>query len=100
MPRGVGSGAGWQNKEDEASTGIKSAVDRDGVEVAEVGDGVAMAMAVDIRCAMTQPTIFSRWEAPVITGISIRYTLDACRTSGVSGGEESARLMVSSRTVS
>jgi len=56
MPRGVGRGVGWQNREVVGSTGI-----RDRGDGAWVWDGeVAIAIAVVICWAITQPTIFSR----------------------------------------
>jgi hypothetical protein len=56
MPRGVGRGVGWQKREVVGSTGISVRGDEEVV----AGGTVAIAIAVDIRCAITQPTIFSR----------------------------------------
>lgn len=58
MPRGVGRGVGWQKREVVGSTGISVRGEGDGEVV--MGGAVAIAIAVDIRCAITQPTIFSR----------------------------------------
>jgi len=55
-----------------------------------------MAMAVDIRCAITHPTIFSR-VVVVMDGMRNKYAFDACRTEGVRGGEDRVMLMVSRR---
>lgn len=83
IPRGVGSGSGWQNSPELVSTarsgvcfscvdGRCSRLDVESDAVLSLGDsptpssralavssGDAMAMAVDIRWAMTHPTIFS-----------------------------------------
>lgn len=66
MPRGVGSGVGWQKREVDGSMGINERGD----EVGEEG-GEAMAIAVDICCAITQPTIFSRWWEEVVDIVAI-----------------------------
>ena len=85
MPIGVGSGLGCTNRLVLVSTGMRAvgsslsslrggrfsvpwrdsfgeegvAVERDALAAA-TSPGDAMAMAVDIRCAITHPTIFSR----------------------------------------
>lgn len=64
-----------------------------GSQAAMHSAGVAMAIAVEICCAITQPTIFSR-SVVVSDGVRNRYTLDAWRMDGVSAGAESAMLMV------
>jgi hypothetical protein len=72
----------------------------EGVEEDEEGVSgeETMAMAVSMRWAMTQPAMTSRAaDAP---GTSKRYALDALSAAGVSGGEESATLIVSRRVVS
>ena len=60
---------GWQKREVVGSTGIS--VSGDGVGIEDEGGEVAMAIAVDICWAITQPTIFSRCEdvfVPVAVG--------------------------------
>jgi hypothetical protein len=52
-----------------------------------------MAMAVEICCAMTQPTIFSR-KVVVTDGVRNKYALDTWRMDGVRGGADRAMLMV------
>lgn len=108
IPSGVGSGAGWQKIPELVSTATSRAVglgaggegEDCGASQAEAHSaGVAMAMAVDIRCAITHPTIFSR-VVVVIDGIRNKYAFDVWRMAGVSGGEDSAMLTVSSRVVS
>lgn len=61
--------------------------------------GVAMAIAVEMRCAMMQPTIFSRWGFEG-TGRRKRYALEDLRIESVNGGDASAKLIVSSKWVS
>jgi hypothetical protein len=51
-----------------------------------------------IRCAMTQPAMRSR--GPEGEGMRKIYALEHLRVSGKSSGDDSARLMVSSRLVS
>jgi hypothetical protein len=63
IPRGVGRGCGWQKREVVGSIGIR---ERDGVWEVEEGEGVAMAIAVVMRWASTQPTIFSRWDEKLV----------------------------------
>jgi len=60
--RDAEGGGDWQKREVVGSTGIS--VSGDGVEVEDEGGEVAMAIAiaVDICWAITQPTIFSRCE--------------------------------------
>lgn len=90
----------------EVSTGIKlwsgrragALLPGAGVEVrAAMSASVAMDMAVVMRCAMTQPTIFSREVRAALedVGRRRRYILHCLRTVGDSGGEERARLIVS-----
>lgn len=57
-----------------------------------------MAIAVSIRWAMTQPTIFSRDE--IVEGKRKRYAFESRRTSGVRGGDDSVKFIVSRRDVS
>lgn len=87
MPNGVRRGLGWQKSPALVSTGIKELVsEEDGgvyrgsdAEIEDVEDWPvlqaeahsaeeAIAIAVDILCAITQPTIFSRSEADVAEG--------------------------------
>lgn len=67
MPRGVRRGWGWQKRDVVGSIGIR---ERGGIcEVEEEGEGEAMAIAVVMRWASTQPTIFSRWDEEFVVGI-------------------------------
>ena len=103
IPRGVGRGIGWQNRPALKSTGIKE-VGCSG-ECARrrarlLSSEEATAIAVEIRCAIRQPAIFSRAEPFVFGERRKRYALDASRIDGVSGGEDKAMLMVSNRILS
>lgn len=68
IPRGVGRGVGIRLREEESSEGEVDNIDvsrGEGVSGDEWISGFededgAIAIAVDIRCAITQPTIFSR----------------------------------------
>jgi hypothetical protein len=62
IPRGVGSGVGWQNRPAFASTGNRVGVVPGYGCASLLSSGEAMAIAVDIRWAMRQPAIFSRAE--------------------------------------
>lgn len=103
IPSGVGRAAGWQKIPAVVSTATSLDVglevgaleDReDGESQAEMHSaGVAMAMAVEICCAMTQPTIFSR-KLVVSDGVRNKYALDSWRMEGVRGGADKVILMV------
>lgn len=58
IPRGVGSGVGISRMAEEPFE----------LEVDSEPSRGAIAMAVEIRCAMTQPIIFSRCELPLDDG--------------------------------
>lgn len=71
------------------------------IPLAVISAGDAMAIAVDIRCAMTQPTIFSRCDdSGVGEGRRNMYALEAWITSEESGGDDNVKFMVSRRMVS
>jgi hypothetical protein len=102
MPSGVGRGVGWQKMPELVSTETSFAVglgdgaseDEGSGSQAELHSaGVAMTMAVEICCAITHPTIFSR-KLVVSDGVRNKYALDTGRVEGVSGGADRARLMV------
>ena len=73
-------------------------------------------MAVEIGCAITQPTIFSRWRAlgllvtePTDADLVAleaggvrrkRYVLESAKVCAVRGGDDSARLIVSNSVTS
>lgn len=61
--------------------------------------GAAIAIAVEMRWAITQPTIFSRWRVDVV-GIRKRYALEHLRTDSVRGGDARVKLIVSRRCAS
>lgn len=102
MPMAVGSGAGWQNMPVLVSTATSVAVgDAAGgwslfasEHAARHSWGVAIAIAVEIRWAMTHPTIFSRAEL-VDEGMRNRYILQAWSEDEGRAGAESATLIVS-----
>ena len=64
IPRGVGRAAGWQKSPALTSTGTKAVVDifSCGVDDWSLSSEEAIFIAVEIRCAMRQPAIFSRFE--------------------------------------
>jgi hypothetical protein len=65
IPNGVGSWAAWANSEVVGSTFTRP------LEVSHSA-GAAIAIAVDIRWAITQPTIFSRFDDPKLADIKNR----------------------------
>ena len=78
---GVGRGAGWTYSPVEVSTGIRlwsgrragALLPGAGVDVREATSAsVAMAIAVVIRWATTQPTIFSRGVREVLADVGRR----------------------------
>lgn len=104
MPSGVGIGAGWQKRPVLVSTATSAAVGGVRGASGEVPHAAsqsadeAISIAVDIRWAITHPAIFSR--EVVEDGRRNRYALDTCSVEGPRGGEESVRLIVSSKDVS
>ena len=100
IPSGVGIGAGWQKRPVLVSTATSATVG--GVRgasahAASQSADEAISIAVDIRWAITHPAIFSR--DVVEDGRRNRYALDACSVWGLRGGEESVKLIVSSKDV-
>lgn len=77
--------------------GVRDGLSEDGEDSGSQAEmhsaGVAMAIAVEICCAITQPTIFSR-KVVVSDGVRNKYALDAWRMEGVSAGADRAMLMV------
>lgn len=125
MPRGVGSGVGRRVREVEsegsgAGGGVFEGLESDSVECVSSSGGVslvlsllgwegegvgegAMAMAVDMRCAITHPMIFSLCvllddEEP--DERRNRYALDALSVWGVSAGADNVMLTDSRSVVS
>ena len=93
MPNGVGRGLGCAKSDVVGSTLTRSA----GFSASA---GEAIAMAVEILWAMTQPTIFSRAVLADVIGTRKMYAFEDRRTSRERGGDDSARLTVSSRVES
>lgn len=103
IPIGVGSGVGRQKRPVLASTATRAAVDvatgsRDEFDPSGHSVRDAIAIAVEMRCAIKQPTIFSRPEV-VTDGIRNRYAFESRSISGVRGGDERLRLIVSRSNV-
>jgi hypothetical protein len=65
---------------------------------ADGGGSTTTAIAVLIRCAMTQPTIFSREET--VDGRRNRYAFDSRSADDSNDGDDNARLIVSRRVLS
>lgn len=119
MPRGVGRGVGRRVREVESvGSRVGGGLGSDSVEVGSpggvlslllsgwegegVGEG-AMAMAVDMRCAITHPMIFSLCvllDDGEPDESRNRYALDALSVWGVSAGADSVMLTDSRRVVS
>lgn len=98
MPSAVGKGSGRQNTPVLVSTATKEAVGTSILDASRHSAGVAIAIAVLIRWAITQPTICSRLD-DLDGGNRKRYTLDALRMAGVRAGADRVRLMVSSKVL-
>ena len=102
IPRGVGSGAGSQNSDEE----LTETSDTGGsLLLSLVGEGSVLgaettAIAVEIRSATTHPAIFSLEPFGVVGGIKNKYTFEARNVAQVRGGADRVKLIVSRRVAS